>query len=263
VELIALAGAAALAEPSWGNRHINVSALASVVLLLVAIVARIYAAANKPERGWYDARAVAESTKTLAWQYSVGGEAFPIDDPQSMHRFTGRIAELATRFPKLDIPAGPGANAQLTPAMERLRGSALEERRSVYRDCRVLNQQDWYSRKANFNRTRARWWGRALLVAEVSAAGLGLLRAVRVFDVDWAGLLAALAAAVLAWRQTKQYETLAESYAVTSHDVATLASRLGEQQSEGSWATAVHDSEAAFSREHIVWLARRQAAPLT
>lgn len=263
IELVTLVGAAALAEPSWGNGDLNISALVSVVLLVGAMVTRLYLASTKPEQEWYDARAVAESTKTLAWQFAVGGEAFPLVDPDSKSRFLARIGELAARFPALDIPAGPGPDSQITPKMASVRDSLLSERRRIYRDARVLDQQDWYSRKADFNRKRARWWGRGLLLAEASAAALGLLRGIGLFDVDWSGLLAALAAAVLAWRQTKQYETLAESYAVTSHDVAALASKLDLYETESDWATAVHDSEAAFSREHTVWLARRQATPVT
>lgn len=260
-ELLALVGAAAFAEPSWGNGDLNMSALVSVVLLVTAIGTRLHVASTKPERAWYDARAIAESTKTLAWQYAVAGEAFPLHELDSESRFLERIGELAGRFPALDIPAGSGAHAQLTPKMTSVRASPLSERRKVYQEMRVLDQQRWYSRKADFNRTRARWWGRALLFVEMGAALLGLLRGIGLFDVDWSGLLAALAAAVLAWRQTKQYETLAESYAVTSHDVAALASKLGRCETESEWAAAVHDGEAAFSREHTVWLARRQAPP--
>lgn len=258
-ELVALVAAAALAEPSWESGGLNVSALTSVAFLVGAIATRIYSASTHPERVWYDARAVAESTKTLAWQYAIGGEAFPLGDPESKDRFLSRIRELAKRFPALDVPAGANPDAQVTPAIEALRNSGLSHRRTAYRDDRVLDQQGWYSRKADFNRTRARQWGRALLASEVLAAGLGLLRGLGLFDVDWSGLLAALAAAVLAWRQTKQHENLAESYAVTSHDVAALASKLDAPTTEEQWATVVHDSEAAFSREHTVWLARRQA----
>lgn len=257
-ELILLVAAAVLSEPSWSSQNLNILALLGVACLLGAILARVYAAFTHPERVWYDARAVAESTKTLAWQYAVGGEAFRIDDRRSKARFIDRLRALASRFEGLDIPAGGNSDAQITSAMEGLRQRDFAARRQVYRDNRVINQQQWYSQKANFNRTRARWWGRGLLGAEILATVLGLLRGLGTFDVDWAGIFAAAAAAILAWRQTKQHESLAEAYAVTSHDVAALAAKL-DGVSEEDWPTLVHDSEAAFSREHTVWLARRQA----
>ena len=34
---------------------------------------------NRPERTWYEGRAVAKSGKTLGWRYAVGGEPFRVD----------------------------------------------------------------------------------------------------------------------------------------------------------------------------------------
>jgi hypothetical protein len=76
--------------------------------------------------------------------------------------------------------------------------------------------------------------------------------------VNWLGVLAAGTASVAAWQQTKNYSSQSEAYAVTSHEVAIVAETIGPAIDESSWAQAVHDAEAAFSREHTLWLARRQ-----
>ena len=257
-ELGALVVSAVGSELAWRVGSTNITALAGAGTLLVAIVVRIYVTSAHPEHRWYDARATAESAKTLCWQYAVGGEAFPLGDTGSRARYLARIRTLTDRFPGLDVPAGTSADAQLTPAVEALRSSDLDARRAAYRADRVLDQQRWYSNEANINRRRARLWGRTLLIAEVLASGFGFLRGFGVIEIDWAGILAAVAAAALAWRQTKQYESLAESYSVTSHDVAALVATVDDAGTEQEWATTVHDSEAAFSREHTMWLARRQ-----
>jgi hypothetical protein len=68
-----------------------------------------------------------------------------------------------------------------------------------------------------------------------------------------------VAVAVIGWMQAKKYASLSEAYAVTSHEVALVASTLSAELDEDAWAQAVHDAEAAFSRELTMWQARRQA----
>jgi hypothetical protein len=58
--------------------------------------------------------------------------------------------------------------------------------------------------------------------------------------------------------QAKKYANLSEAYAVTSHEVSLVPSTLSAEATEEEWAQAVHDAEAAFSREHTMWQARRQ-----
>jgi len=259
-ELGALLASAAGGALSWHTGSINIAALVGATALLIAVAVRGYVATAHPERRWYDARALAESAKTLCWQYAVGGEAFHYNDETARSRYLERMRALLEKFPHLDIPAGASPAAQLSPAVEDLRQSDRSVRQASYRDDRVLDQQQWYSNEANHNRKRARQWGSTLFAAEGAAALLGLLRGLGLIDVDWSGVFVTLAAAILAWRQTKQFESLAESYSVTSHDVSALLASIDTATSEDTWATIVHDSEAAFSREHTVWLARRQSA---
>lgn len=259
-ELGALLASAAGGALSWHTGGVNIAALVGAAALLIAIAVRAYVATAHPERRWYDARALAESAKTLCWQYAVCGEAFPHNDQTAHSRYLERMRALLDKFSHLDIPSGTSAAAQLSPVVEHLRRSDRSVRQATYRDDRVLDQQRWYSKEANYNRNRARQWSRALFVTEGAAALLGLSRGLELIDLDWSGVLVTLAAAILAWRQTKQFESLAESYSVTSHDVSLLLASIDSAPSEEAWATIVHDGEAAFSREHTVWLARRQSA---
>src|SRR5690606_23979207 len=100
---------------------------------------------------------------------------------------------------------------------------------------------------------RARQWRAGLIAIEGGAVLLGFGRALGWYDVDWLGIFAAVAATFAAWQQTKNYQGLSQSYAVTSHDVALVNASIGSEVSEEAWAQAVHDAEAAFSREHTMW----------
>ncbi|MBV9820798.1 MAG: SLATT domain-containing protein, partial [Actinobacteria bacterium] len=128
-----------------------------------------------------------------------------------------------------------------------------------YRTGRIEDQVRWYSRGANKNRRRSRMWRAALVGIESAALVVGLLRIGGHLDLDLLGVLGTAGAGLVAWMQAKNYTYLAESYAVTSHEVGLVAQAVYAGVDEPVWAQKVHDAEAAFSREHTMWVARRQA----
>lgn len=86
-----------------------------------------------------------------------------------------------------------------------------------------------------------------------------LLAAARIFggwEVDLAGLCAAVVASGAAWVALKQFTTLASAYSTTAAELALQASRL-EVVEEVDWSVKVVDAEEAISREHTLWLASR------
>ncbi len=68
-----------------------------------ALVARISLLTARPHKTWYGGRAVAESAKTLAWRFAVGGAPFRIDrDPDEVGlAFAKRLEDIST-----DLDAG-------------------------------------------------------------------------------------------------------------------------------------------------------------
>jgi len=131
-------------------------------------------------------------------------------------------------------------------------------RTKAYRELRVNDQLKWYSEKAESNRIRSKQWTAVLVALEALAVILGLARVTGAIGTEWLGVFASAAAAVAAWKQTKNYSSLSEAYAVTSHEVGILSISLDSNPTEEEWAQAVHDAEAAFSREHTLWRARKQ-----
>ena len=256
VEFVSLVVAAAFAEVP-GDQLWGLGPVAALVFFGVALLVRVSRSDERAERAWYDARAAAESVKSLSWQYAVAGEAFRRDDAQADEQYRSALREVLGSFTDLDIPVGTQQTA-VTTEMRSLRAMSLDERRSKYLEARVDDQLGWYTRKADWNRSRATWWRWGVIALEALAVLLGLARALEWFDVDWLGIFAAAAAAVLAWQQTKNYLGLSQAYAITSHDVSLVKDSMGAESTEDQWAQAVHDAEAAFSREHTLWRARRQ-----
>lgn len=232
----------------------------ALFLFAVALVIRVSGVGDKAERRWYDARAAAESIKSAAWQFAVGGEAFRISDRDASGRFLRAQQDVLKALPNLEVPVDASSSA-ITTDMLRVRESPLQDRVGTYQVGRVTDQRNWYADNARINGRRAKQWRWILIAIEGLACLLGLLRALGAGDVDWLGIFGTLAAGVAAWKQTRNYSFLSESYSVTSHEVALVASSLSGPHDEDAWAQAVHDAEAAFSREHTLWLARRQGPP--
>lgn len=63
---------------------------------LAALMVGLIYERSRPDKRWYEGRAAAESVKTLAWRYAVGGTPFKvvIDDREATERFVNRLQQL-------------------------------------------------------------------------------------------------------------------------------------------------------------------------
>lgn len=253
--LLAAAAAAALI-PS--DRLWNVGPVATLVLFFGALVVQVGGLAAKAESRWYDARAAAESIKTASWEFAVGGEAYRLDDSSAESRYLDVLKRVLANVKSLDVGAAGTGNASVTSSMKALRAKDRVARAEAYLSGRVEDQVRWYASKAAANKRLAKRFGIAVVMVEAAAVLLGVLRVSGSLSPDFLGPLAACAAGLVGWMQAKKYSNLAEAYAVTSHEVSLVPATLDPAQPERAWAQAVHDAEAAFSREHTMWQVRRQ-----
>jgi len=245
------------------NSDVNKVMLAIGAFLLAAgAIITLVLSQKTYKKRWYGGRAAAESVKTLAWRYMMCSEPFERGLPsaeadrlfvQSLHDVLRESEYLAVSF-KESIRVEP----QITEHMRAVRKSSLAERTQLYLEDRVRDQRTWYSKKSSANaRNEVR-----LFVAVAVAQLLAILAAiVMVVNPDsWinpTGVFATVAAACLAWLQLKQHEDLAQSYAVAAHELGLIAEQARYAKSERDFAVFVADSESAISREHTLWLARR------
>ncbi len=251
---------AAAAGVVAGSDGADWGAIIALLAFLAGAACQFLLVKDRPERDWYDARAGAESVKTLTWQYAVGGTPFTTsgDDEEAQRRLTKRFRDLLDSHAGLKDAPRPDAR-QLTGWMKTLRSESLDVRRSVYDSDRLLDQVQWYSEKAKDNETLARRWAVATLGLQASGVLAATLRATDVIQIDLMGLAAAAAASGIAWLASKDHSGLAEAYATTAHELVLVRDNLPVRNDETAWATFVADAEAAISREHTRWLARRRA----
>ena len=157
---------------------------------------------HKPDRRWYELRAIAESSKSLAWRYQVGGSPFGLSQLRAEEidqNFVLRIQDIVDRFRNLGIP--PAENSQITQDMRRLRSEPLEVRKSEYRMFRLEDQKKWYEEKANHSRRLAARCQIGLLVVEIIALCTAVVSAIWVWPISLYSVFSALAIAGVGWFQ--------------------------------------------------------------
>ena len=257
-QLVLLATGSLLSVLVWQRGDINVAALLAAVAIVFAGVFRVQVRLSQPTKTWYHGRAAAESAKTLAWRFAVGGDPFPVDltEAQADAHFADRLTEILVDLdnPSLEIVDG---DEEITDWMRTTRALSFEERKAAYAQARVAQQRSWYRDKAEWNSRRANLLGLATLLFEAVAVVQSLLKATGLVNVNLIAFIATMTAGIVAWMHTKDYHTLSSAYTVASRELATLASLINHQETEEDWSAFVNDAEDSISREHTLWRASR------
>ena len=261
IRLLGVLGAAFFGLFTWklGISPVDWAGVLAASCFFVALVVEGYLYQAKPERTWYEGRAVAESVKTLSWRYAVGGEPFDAIDPEPKvaSLFLDQLKGLFEVIKDLDLVPPSSTGQQITQRMRDVRALSLADRRTIYERGRVEDQQNWYQAKATWNRRRAMRWTKIMLTTEIVGVICGILKAVGLIEGDLLGFAGAIVATITAWLQTKQHRTLATAYTITALELASVRSKVADQGNDADWARFVSDAEEAFSREHTLWKASR------
>jgi SMODS and SLOG-associating 2TM effector domain 3/SMODS and SLOG-associating 2TM effector domain 1 len=239
---------------------VDFAGVGASVAFVVALLAELYLLQARPDRLWYDGRAVAESAKTLTWRYLVGGDPFGLErlsDREADKLLIDRFRQIAGNLTGTHLVPIAEAADQISPTLRRFRSLPLSERRELYRTQRIGDQQAWYARTARWNERRATQWSLALTTLEALGLAGGLLKATGVLGIDLLGLAGAVVAAGAAWVQAKQHQNLANAYAVASQELAAIRAQVDWASGEKDWAHFVDQAEEAISREHTLWRASR------
>ncbi|MCA0049450.1 DUF4231 domain-containing protein [Mesorhizobium sp. B283B1A] len=251
---------AAMFSLGWSSSRAYFAAYAG--FFACSMMVMVYRSMKKPERTWYQARALAESVKTLTWRFAMRAE--PFDDVRSSDArrdFRDLLGEvLKSNHSVSDALVGlQSTGDQLPDEMQEMRERDLEERRQCYLKKRIADQREWYGRKALANKAAARRW----LVISCTAYALGLIFIVaRVVDPSSEGWptepLVVFASAVVGWTQIKKFNELAAAYTLTAQEIGLAEVLIRDAATAAAFSAAVNETELAFSREHTQWAARQQ-----
>lgn len=242
---------------AWSLSGVAVGGLVSLFAFLVAIGAELYSATERPEEQWYEGRAAAESVKTLAWRYAVGGELATSGSVDVDTEFLKEIRDVLHDLKSVEVDPSVSENVQISDAMRTARKSHFEDRKNLYLVGRINDQSAWYASKAAWNAKRAKQWVIASIFFEISGVVAAAMQAFGGLNIDLLGLFAAIAAIITAWVQVKQHRNLATAYGVTAQELALVASETEALTDEALWPRFVGEAEEAISREHTLWRASR------
>ena len=231
------------------------SAFLLLLQLIISIAFAIALALWTPQQKWYNARALAESVKTVTWRYITKAEPYQ-DDGTANQLLIETLRKLLNDNRSLPLEAIDGA--QITAKMREMRGKRWIERKNFYEKERIDDQLSWYKKKCTLNSKNSSNWYRGVIFLH----GVAIFLLVMTLWKDWehlwsVNILLTVAASAMAWLQTKRYQELAASYGLTAHEIDLLKSALQSINSETEFSAFVGDSENAFSREHTQWRARR------
>jgi hypothetical protein len=242
-----------------GTGEADIPGLVAGLAFFVGFILQADRQIRQPHRTWYNGRAIAESVKTLAWRYAVGGTPFSKDEDQGKidSSFRRRILDVIQDIKDSEVTVSRISDkGQISPQMISIRASSWEERKAIYLKERLQDQRAWYTHKANSNKNRAHLWGIMLLITEVLGAVAAFLKATGIIQLDLLGFIAAVAAVITSWSQVRQHQNLSQAYAIAVMELSNIIESIDEPQNENDWAIFVGYAEAAISREHTLWRAQ-------
>lgn len=233
-------------------------AIASAALFFSTLMILVGLHIKKPVDIWYNGRAVAESVKTRSWRWIMKAEPYHNDSQQNAEtKFLEDLKHILQHnralSAYLDSPSGNG----ITEKMKNFRQLSWEERLKLYSKHRIQNQANWYSMKAAFNKKRARMWLVTAIILHAAAIML-LLYKINAPTLSLPiEVIAVIASAVLTWIQAKKHSELNSSYSLAAYEITLIAEEASHVNSDASLSDYILNSEAAFSREHTQWVARK------
>jgi SMODS and SLOG-associating 2TM effector domain 3/SMODS and SLOG-associating 2TM effector domain 1 len=236
-------------------------AFVGVAAYIVLVVVRVNIKVGSTDRIWYESRLIAESVKSLAWRYSVGGAPFSVDpdaDPEVADlALRDRIAGLLGDVSHVPLPDPRQGTEQITASMRSLRAASRDERIRVYAAYRLRVQLNWYAERATVHARRGARLDTTMLVASGIAVFFGFAQALDIVDANFLGLAGIVAAVVATWSATTHYSKQAADYASAAHQLALVETVIAHQDTEEKWAAFVDDAEDGISREHTSWRVTR------
>lgn len=250
----AASGAFGCAKPTF--------AVVSAVVLAASLFFTAYLRMSKLEEVWYGGRAVAESVKSMTWRYVTGAAPYSAELSTAAvdEKFLSDLGSVLAERKQLAFGFGGEFTEEpnISQRMRDIRAMAAQQRKSIYVSERILAQRRWYGKRAKSNRSRERGFFVAIAVCQFFAlvAAIELVRLPE-SSVKLTGFFTSLASALIAWIQVKHHKELAQSYSVAEMELGLIQEQAQHVADDKGLSDFVADAENAISREHTLWVARR------
>ncbi|MDX3913879.1 MAG: DUF4231 domain-containing protein [Pseudosphingobacterium sp.] len=237
--------------------------IVSGLILSIAFVLSLVIKTKKYEDVWYRGRALAESAKTLTWRFMMKSEYFEnsLSKEEVEKRFIDRIKEIREEFKDIHafLKASDIKKEIITSKMLEVRDLDLQGRKDFYLRNRIDNQIDWYTSKADTNKTKyERWFWAVIAMQFLAIVSIVYLILHPNSDFNLVGVFTTLSASFFSWLQLKKYQENKEAYNTAMSELNLIKNEAKYITAEDVFAKFVLDSENAMSREHTMWLAQKR-----
>jgi hypothetical protein len=174
-------------------------------------------------------------------------------------KYLREVKELNERLPDLQREfAKYTVSGQLvTEWMRSSHTLPFDQKIALYRELRIKDQADWYSKKAKFNCRMEQNWFWAIVASEFVGLVIAAIQAWLLLGFNPVSGVATVGAALIAWFQIKRFSDLGTSYAIAATDLQRISETHRGITSQHEIDFMVQEAETAISREHSMWLARR------
>lgn len=233
----------------------------ALVLTSVQLSTTLINASLGWNKKWYQARALAESTKSVTWRYAVGGLPFPaeLELPEARGKLAQSVMDLVDTLGEVSF-----LNARHIPIeedmseVEKLRVSSLENRQEVYVRDRLQDQEKWYALKAIELSKKRQLLNTCAFLSSILAIAISIYLLIEPASISYAfvSFFASAALGVITIGQSYNLATDITAYQVTHYEIKRILA-LVLPDNDQEWAQWVDDKEEALSREHVMWLASR------
>ena len=244
--------------------EIIVFKIVNIVIVFLIVILSFVFHFNNFQGKWYNARAVAESIKTISWRYAVKAEPYNVPDNDAKTSFIKAIKHIIDMNHdfKECIEAEYSSSTQhnIPNNLTAVRLLSLQERINFYQINRVSEQKDWYTKKSLINKRRSLQFFLLLIFISFILFILLILSLIKtsnniLFPIE---SLLSMISILFTWVQTKKYKELEKSYALTAHEIGFIEIPCIDTD-EKIFSDYVSNTENAFSREHTQWIAKKDS----
>ncbi|KAB2881551.1 DUF4231 domain-containing protein [bacterium] len=247
--------------PIFQNSHDELIRCIMVILAIVFLGLMIFQQSMQYMTGWQKARFLAESILSNSWLFCFKIGVYNADEKNASATFleyvekTEKDVDLNEWYSIYTSSFGAIAEWMHEVFVE----SDFLKKKSFYITYRLKDQLEWYTERASDNFKRASRWHITSLVLLLAGIVLTMLIPISQFSIF--GFLSTITATSLTWRQTRRFEELRVTYAITAKELESLKYRFELEVEEKPIFSLIMEAEKLISREHKLWFNRSLPLP--
>lgn len=226
------------------------------VLMFLTLILSSALRVGKFDDRWFRCRAYAENLKSAVWRFVMSHHDHT---RASETAYLSEIRQLNERLPDLQgyLAKYGVSGAFITDWMRSAHSLPFDQKIAMYREFRIKEQADWYSDRSKYNSRMEQAWFWLIFGSEFVALVIAAIDAWQLPRFNPVSGIATVGASFIAWFQLKRFSDLGTSYAIAATDLEQIGETHMGITTQHEIDVMVQEVEAAVSREHSMWLARR------